>query len=193
MDKKFLFILIGFTVLNCQAQDDGGGAEKAGWNAMEKLIVRLDPSAFPSMPRPMRSKLKSMGCTIPQSGGTSERKPHNVVIGRFEISTRIDWATLCSVNGKSKILVFRGGSSDVIEVSGTEDEDRHWLQGGVGYSRFLGGRPPEGMESFKDQLRRNPELDSLHESVEEYFVEKYYVVYRLENGKWERFDDDEGS
>jgi hypothetical protein len=87
--------LAGIAVLGVAIQGDG--------------IIRLDPSDFRQLPAAVRRDLTRRHCTIPQSAGKTA--PHNVLTGSFIAKGSRDWAVLCSIAGRSRILVYRGGTS----------------------------------------------------------------------------------
>jgi hypothetical protein len=74
------------------------------WDKAEKEIRRFKPSEFKSLPEAVVKELEQMGCTIPQSD--VETEPHNVIRGEFARKGQVDWAVLCSKEGKSSVLVF---------------------------------------------------------------------------------------
>lgn len=67
----------------------------------------LRPDDFPNVPAPVRTELNQRHCLIPQDVET--KNPHNIVSGEFARKGQRDWAAYCSVNGKSRIIVFWGG------------------------------------------------------------------------------------
>jgi hypothetical protein len=96
-----------------------------GFDAADRLIMRLSPTAFPELPGNVAGELVRRGCTIPQDSFT--KKPHNVIRGAFAKPGQTDWAVLCSVKGVSTILVFWNGSEkDAAAIS--KLEDRTFLQ-----------------------------------------------------------------
>ena len=106
----------------------------------DKNTVRLVPQAFPELPDPIIRDLQNRRCSIPQPWESS--RPSNVVSGEFKNPGQTDWAILCSVKGKSVILVYWSGSVDqVAEIPGTHSSDRKWIKGvaenKVGFSRLL--------------------------------------------------------
>lgn len=70
-------------------------------------VVRLQPTAFPKLPKNLVTELKRRGCTIPQP--YTDRRA-NVIQGEFATPGQRDWAVLCSANGFSSILVLWNGS-----------------------------------------------------------------------------------
>ena len=113
----------------CRAQED---REARG----EGDIVRLRPSAFPSLPTAVAQYLKENGYSVPQC--PSEGRPHNVIQGSFQQEGRADWAALVSKGGRSAILVFWDGTRNVARLA--DSPDANGLQRGpkgMEYSRRL--------------------------------------------------------
>ena len=101
-------------------------------------VVRLEPSAFPTLPQPVRRSMRKLGCTVPQSIYAKRRE--NVVSGQFTQSGAREWAVLCSRQGKSEILVFKSSGGQPLARLG-KIPDQSFVQevqpGVVGYSRKL--------------------------------------------------------
>src|SRR5262245_32758643 len=121
------------------------------WDKANREMVRLAPSRFKELPKPLVQELERRRCTIPQAW--SAREPHNVVRGEFVKKGQIDWAVLWSQNMVSSILVFAGGSpADPIKLA--EGPDRNILQvvapGQIGYSRMIS---PAGSKYILDHYR----------------------------------------
>ena len=74
----------------------------------DREITRLAASEFPELPANLAQDLRRRGCTIPQT--VFARQPHNVIKGQFARPGQVDWAVLCSLKGRSSILVFWNGS-----------------------------------------------------------------------------------
>jgi hypothetical protein len=108
--------------------------EKNIWEKGSEQTVRLSPSAFPQLPKVIQSDLSRRGCLIPQpvlTGATLQPnyKSSNVISGEFQKPGQTDWAVLCSVEGRSAILVFWNGSVNNTEQLGNFLPDKGWLQG----------------------------------------------------------------
>ena len=71
-------------------------------------VVRLQPTAFPELPRNLVTELERQGCTIPQP--YTDRRA-NVIHGEFATPGQKDWAVLCSTMESTSILVFWNGSA----------------------------------------------------------------------------------
>ena len=132
---------IGWAILlSCSAGGVTTRAAGQDWDKAEAAIRRLPPSAFPTLPPDVRRVLEVRECRIPQT--YTNPTPHNVILGEFTSSGQTDIAVLCSRDGMSKILVFRGGRHAApIELE--PFSDRTFLQtvddqGTPGYSRAIG-------------------------------------------------------
>lgn len=156
------------------------------WAAAAGAIRRLPPSSF-SQPRAVRDALNERGCTIPQS--FYPEHPHNVVSGAFARQGQRDWAVLCSVKGRSAILIFWAGRAipGPAELGPADDAD--FLQGigndKIGYSREIGRADMawirEHAEAYGGPLPKR--LD--HDGVNDAFVEKASHVFYYEDGSWQ--------
>jgi len=101
-------------------------------------VVRLEPSAFPALPQPVRTSMSNIGCTVPQSFYAKGRE--NVVSGQFTQSGAREWAALCSRQGRSEILVFKSsGGEPLARLASVPDQTfvQEVQPGVVGYSRKL--------------------------------------------------------
>jgi len=155
------------------------------WDKANREVVRLAPSSFKQLPRELIQDLERRGCTIPQTW--LSRQPVNVIRGEFLKKGQSDWAVLCSVNMKSSILIFPGGSpANPTKIA--EDEDRNMLQGvgqdQVGYSRQI---EPVGEKYIMDHYHayggtKPPPID--HLGINDVFLEKASVVLYFHQGKW---------
>ena len=155
------------------------------WVRADEETVRISPGMFPDLPSAIVARLRSLGCTVPQTFATTE--PHNVVKGRFLSKGNADWAVLCSRNRVSSILVFTNGSPDsMIELEARPDAD--WLQtiggGRIGFSRAIDAAGPQ---YILDHYRAfggpaPPPLE--HDGINDIFVEKGSVVLYWHEGQW---------
>ena len=132
-------------------------------------IVRLDPSAFSSLPAQVRIGLARLGCTVPQSAFA--QAPENVIRGRFTRSSANEWATLCSMGGESEIVVFTGHSPVPI-FRFAKRPDSGFVQevepGRMGFSRKIFAAPGAGRRAV------------IHDA----FLEKASTVWRWQAGQW---------
>ncbi len=155
------------------------------WARADEQTVRLPPDKFPTLPSSVASRLRSLGCTVPQSFRTTA--PHNVIKGRFIATANADWAVLCSRDRVSSILVFANGSANaMIELETRPDAE--WLQevggGRIGFSRAIDVAGPqyilEHYQAFGGLTP--PPLD--HDGINDIFVEKGSVVLYWHEGQW---------
>jgi hypothetical protein len=148
-------------------------------------VTRLEPSAFPELPRNIRQELERRWCTIPQVW--EDRKPHNVIRGEFTRNGQTDWAVLCSVKRVSSILIFRNGSEqNPSELAREADIEKLQGVGGdvIGYSRAISS---VGRQFILDHYRayggpKPPRID--HQGIDDAFVGKASVVHYFHAGKW---------
>jgi hypothetical protein len=156
------------------------------WDAAERNIVRLRPADFPALPPAIRAYLEKRICTIPQAVGI-DQQPNNVIRGRFTSARQMDLAVMCSVNRRSTILVFRGGSvSDVAELR--SGEDKGCLQGlgpnTIGFSCAIFVASPASIRAYYKGFGgpKPPPLD--HDGIEDAYVGKASTVLYWFGGKW---------
>jgi hypothetical protein len=160
----------------------------AAWEAAERAIVRLPPAAFRGLPEGVRVNLERRQCTIPQPDGELEEyPPYNVIKGRFTSARSIDIAVLCSKNGVSTILVFRGGSvNNVAELASSRDAG--WLQTGspkpIVFSRAILPASPDAIRTYYKE-HGGPEPPPLdHDGIHNLFVSKASIIHYWHLGKW---------
>ena len=138
--------------------------------AFAASVSRLEPSAFSAVPLSVRSALKQLGCTVPQS--FLARGPENVVRGSFTKPKAKEWAALCSMDGTSEILVFNSKSTLPI-ARFAKFADETFVQvvapGRSGYSRRLRAVPSSvrGLNGLDDA-----------------FLEKASTVWVYQRGEW---------
>jgi hypothetical protein len=90
-------------------------------------LKRLNPSAFPALPKDVQSFLLSGGYTIPQLA--VENTPHNVISAPFFKANQVDWAVLASRAGESEILIFQNGSvQQIFRLARRNDDDIRNIQ-----------------------------------------------------------------
>jgi hypothetical protein len=184
--RPILYAIVGMLVscgiaLPVQAQT---GNE---WAAAARAIRRLPPSGFPQLPRAVQVALEKRRCTIPQS--FYPERPHNVVTGSFARRGQRDWAVLCSVDGRSTILVFWAGGVTPAPAELAPADDASFLQGigndRIGYSRAIDRADTawirEHAEAYSGPLPKR--LD--HDGINDAFVEKASEVFYYEDGAWQ--------
>jgi hypothetical protein len=162
------------------------------WETADRAVLRLAPSAFPTLPAIIKRDLERRNCTIPQPdpaaiGPTPDRdRLHNVIHGHFQRGRQTDWAVVCSRNRVSTILVFWGGrANNVSELA--ERPDAGFLQSGGGDTIEFSRTIAVASEAhIRDYFRRDeakpPVLE--HAGVEDIFLGKASTVWYWRTGKW---------
>jgi hypothetical protein len=157
----------------------------ADWARADSTALRLPPDSFPELPLVVRDDLRKRGCTIPQSPDTQER--HNVISGQFIRSGQSDWAALCSVALVSRVIVYRGGTTAVIDTLGASP-DLDSFQGigenRIGFSRRIGVATRDYIQEMADAFQgpRPPQLD--HDGIEGAFIGKASGIMYFSKSKW---------
>ena len=155
------------------------------FEAAERKILRLSPSAFPDLPKNLRADLIRRGCLIPQV--PPAKQPHNVIKGAFAKADQTDWAILCSIRGVSSILVYWNASAaNPAQIAERKDFDRLQDSGadGITYGRVIA--PADRTYILKHYEAyagtKPPPLD--HQGIDDAFVEKGSLVFYFYQGKW---------
>lgn len=161
------------------------GAQQFDWEKAEREIKRLPPAAFKGLPATVVKQLEARGCTIPQS--FVDPQPHNVIRGEFARPGQIDWAALCSKEGKSSIVVFWGKRSACPAELAPAD-DKGFLQGiggdRIGYSRLLSAVGRDFILQHY-QAYGGPKPPPInHTGIDDAFAEKASTVLYCYQGKW---------
>jgi hypothetical protein len=165
-------------------------------------IERLEPFAFPQLPKTVVLDLEKRACLIPQIADVA---PHNVLRGEFIRVRQIDWAVLCSQKKKtqsiratlpeayrllpelwiSSILVYHDGSpTNVDELQPVPDIA---MMGDKVFLRSLSAVGKEYIEEHYlayagEDTPKLPVLD--HEGINDSFLEKASIVNYFADGKW---------
>lgn len=198
----FLFavnILIGMEPVWVYAGEKSNWTNKETWKKASEQIVRLAPSSFPELPKPILKDLNKRGCLIPQPVITGTTLPpdyegSNVISGEFQKPGQTDWAVLCSVEGRSAILVFLNGSVDSVEQLEGFSPDKRRLQG-MGRDRktskplieYSRGISSVGESFILDAFEgfggpEPPPID--HEGIDDAFLGKASHVLYWYKGEW---------
>ncbi len=162
-----------------------GQIPKDAWDVADSLTVRLQPSAFPSLPKNIVSFLEKGGYTIPQCW--SDTVSHNVIIGSFKKDGQQDWAVLASKNRVSTILVFWNGSDKDTAMIG-QMSDNVFLQdvgqNRIGFSRVISAVDSSLILRYYDLFggRKPPPIE--HEGIDDAFIGKGSEIYYYYKGKW---------
>lgn len=159
------------------------------------------PATFRQLPAAFQEQLVAEGCGIPESGFSS-RTNSNVIQGAFAASGRLDWAVLCTKDGRTAIRVFSGGApastsaSDASAVCPGRLEERAnsadmVLDGRDGpyYGRSLYAASParireaHGRSGAAAGVALPPEVT--HDGIED-ATEKGSAILYCHNGAWLR-------
>ena len=174
-------------LVSCGAALPLHGQTRDDWAAAARAIRRLSPDDFPQLPGAVRDALKERRCAVPQS--FYPERPHNVVSGAFARAGQRDWAVLCSVDGRSSILIFWADGVTPTPAELAPADDATFLQGigndQIGYSRVIDRADTawirEHAEAYDGPLPKR--LD--HDGINDAFVEKGSHVLYYEDGAWQ--------
>jgi len=148
-------------------------------------VIRLKPREFRQLPAAVRRDLDRRGCTIPQWPGKTA--PHNVITGSFIANGSRDWAVLCSVNGSSRILIYRNGGATKVDSMATR-VDADFMQGGsdgvMQFSRKIDIATPKSIADHAKAYGgpKPPALD--HDGIDDGFTGKASTTRYYYRGKW---------
>lgn len=145
----------------------------------------LRPSALPTLPRAFRAALERRGCTVQQS-----HRSENVISGHFAAATQVDWAALCSLHGRSTILVHWGGPAQCPPELRPAPDYQYQLQAG---ERVLFIRSIHTTDRYQvhDEAglpvipERFVKLD--HEGIEDLYEGAASTIWSCQGGKWIEF------
>jgi len=155
------------------------------WVQADIATIRLDPSQFANLPRPVTAELHRRGCTVPQV--YADKRPHNVIRGSFTTRAQVDWAVLCSRRRTSSILIFWGGNPTTISELESKP-DAGFLQvvnpGQIGFSRAIGVASPKYIREHHEQYGGPKPPPLTHDGINDMFVGKASVVWYWHRGKW---------
>lgn len=74
----------------------------------QKLV---SPAEYRYIPKALRAALDARGCRLPQLDNYDAQNPVNAVSGSFAKRGQTDWAALCIVNDRPRVIVVWGGKS----------------------------------------------------------------------------------
>lgn len=163
------------------------------WLAAERAVVRLEPSTFPGLPPAIVRVLEAHGCRVPQT--TFASRPENVASGHFFDDPRpLDWAALCSRNGRSTLLVIPGdagaellspGGRNVAVLNDRPDAD--FLQvvaaGRIGFSRSISTANASDIARHAQRAGISPP-PLMHDGIEDAFAGKASIIWYRYAGHW---------
>jgi len=148
-------------------------------------VIRLKPREFRQLPASVRRSLDARGCTIPQYPG--KLAPHNVITGSFIAKGSRDWAVLCSVDGTSRILVYRNGTASKVD-SLARLPDSGFLQpnasGVTEFSRKIEIATPKYIADQAKAYGTAKPANLDHEGIDDGYMDKASTVLFYSRGKW---------
>ncbi len=124
--------------------------ENAHFERAAHAAARLAPAAFPGLPSRVEAALRERGCTIPQYRFEGDTAANNVIQGEFARAGQLDFAALCSRDGRTSLVVVWGGPARC-EPMVKELADVDAMVGGGGeivYSRQVQIVPPAQAAEF---------------------------------------------
>lgn len=148
-------------------------------------IRRLPLAAFPDLPVPVLNALEQRQCMVPQT--YAARRPENVIYGEFWQKGSRDWAVLCSHDGSTSLLVFRGNAIGLpVELASGKDTDRLQarLNGSLGFAWGLDPAAPENVRRVAGT--KSGPFD--HDGIQVSIVERSSEIHYYQNGTWLHFD-----
>jgi hypothetical protein len=149
---------------------------------------RSPASAFHDVPEAIRTQLANKGCTVPQTW--TDDQPHNIVSGEFARKGQKDWAALCSVEGKSTIVVFWGGKSSCAPLKNRWMESESFQDAdGKGTMRFslkLGVASPNAILKHRTEYGEATAAGIYpdHDGIDVAFVGNASIVEYCDKGRW---------
>ena len=163
--------------------------QPSAWDRADSTTVRLPPSLFAILPKPIREALTDRGCRIPQSPGVPGL--HNIAKGHLRNSHSVDWVALCSIDRVSRILVFWAGDTTRVD-SFPPQADKAFLQGMGGssimFSHVIGIADPEDIRQEAAAFNGPLPPGTLHDGIEDAFAEKGSTILYWSAGRWIALD-----
>ena len=148
------------------------------------IIFRF-PESFSELPPTVSSSLAKEGCRIPQA--TIERKivATNVITGEFAQKNQMDWAILCSKDGRSYIRVFWGGAAHCpSRIDKGRDISPVDIAQGLEFDRAL-GTVDRSFILQHYQAYGGPKPPTItHLGINYAYLEKASQVHYCYNNKW---------
>ena len=128
-----------------------------------------------------------MGCSIPQDIEAVEaRRPVNVVRGNFINSKRADIAALCSVAGRSRILVMHSQTGELLaSLAEAADADfmQSWTDGQFVFSRRISRTPPKVLAAAA-KGGKFPRPERWRFGIDDSFVGKASQIHYMSSEVW---------
>ncbi len=139
------------------------------------------PAEFLDVPAWAIAELNARGCRIPQASHFKNER-HNVIRGEFVAKGQIDWAALCSKNGRSSITLLSTNKTACTQELAAADDSvylQQVAQNQQAYSRMISAAPNSEIALA---VKQNDGLD--HEGIVDEFAEKASTVFYCRDGKW---------
>jgi hypothetical protein len=173
--------------------DESGHVSVAG-RSVPFLIRHLPVSSFPELPATVQAELNRRGCLIPQT--YEAHRPENVIHGSFEKPGTLDWAVLCSAQGKTSLLVFFASAPEKPLILGSSPETQrlqaHDSSGVLGFNWGIDPKSPEQVRDAQTGMEPRPvKLD--HDAVGDTVVEHRTVVHFFSKSVWTVVETGTGS
>ncbi len=186
MDEAFVFPKIQPDMVGMMSPGARPPDTHTEWDAAEKQIRRLPPSAFPGLPQGIATALRSRGCTVPQP--SADGAPISAIRGEFFAIGQDAWAVLGSAGGSQLDSCiprsFRSQAGGTCQGRRQELSARNWGPGKIVYSREIDA---VGQKYILDHYRayggpEPPPID--HQGIDDIFVGKASVTFYWYNGTW---------
>lgn len=160
-------------------------APDAHFEAAARAAVRHGPTAFSDLPAPVTAALRENECTVPQYRFEADTAANNVIFGEFAQAGQLDFAALCSRDGRTSLLVMWGGPARCEPVT-KELADVDAMVGAgteIVYSRQIQAISRRRTEEFAwlgNARLRQVEHDGILHSVGEYQT----IILYCRDGEW---------
>lgn len=145
-------------------------------------IVYYPPAKFSDAPAWVIAELNARGCRIPQAPHFKKER-HNVIRGEFVAKGQVDWAALCSTNGKSSIVLLSTSKKKCTQELAVVDDSAYVQQvdsNRHAFSRLIS--TATSSEIARYVMRNSPGFD--HEGIIDEFAEKASTIFYCREGKW---------
>jgi hypothetical protein len=142
--------------------------------AVAQPVEYLSPHSFSGIPPRVLDQLERLRCRIPQA--LEAERPNNIIRGRFIKAGQTTWAALCSMDGRSRIVILSThGRKIATDVAPGLDSD---------YRLLLVANP--GRIRAADRALGNaeplPALD--HDGIDDIITGKASVILYFHRGRW---------
>lgn len=161
------------------------GSIPIGGREVPYKVQHLPPASFPELPPEIVDELSRRGCLIPQT--YEAHRPENVVHGSFESAGSSDWAVLCAVDSKVKLLVFFGGDPEHPATLGSAEETQR-LQAFpgsavMGFNWGIDVASPQAIHDLQIGMSPRPKrLD--HDALADSVIDQKTLYHFFAQGRW---------